>query len=430
MRNVYLLISQGNVYRDLVRLGMLQALLQRHHEIRVILLTQAWAAPDVLAEVAHERVVVARHDMYSPSRWLSHLQNLRRKVKNRGLSEILLRVDSGLTPSPPGLQTLFRSYPPALIVSTHPKMAWEWDAVAAGRRARVPTLGIVKSWDNVFSRLPVRTDRVAVWGRRNAREAVQLAGVRSDCVEMVGSPAFDRYFTPGVLRPREEFWRSKGLDPDRPIVLFGTAGAFTDDWDETFMMDLLLELTEAHEDLRETQFVCRLHPISRLGHFWPYREHPRVTLSFGSYVKTLGWCMTRDEVDEMANFLAHADIVLTPASTLAVEGPIFDTPTIVTFFSTVRPDLHAAAAKSGWLDRHFREIRDADLLPLAFDPTELLAMIRRSFADRAWYREGRRRLVEDVVTFTDGQAYLRVAELINRCTLPGREGADTSEPAS
>lgn len=56
MRNVYLLVSQGNVYRDLIRLGALRTLLDAHADIRVILLTQAWAAPDVLAEVAHERV--------------------------------------------------------------------------------------------------------------------------------------------------------------------------------------------------------------------------------------------------------------------------------------------------------------------------------------------------------------------------------------
>lgn len=414
MRNVYLLVSQGNVYRDLIRLGTLRTLLDAHADIRVILLTQAWAAADVLAEVAHERVVVARHDMYSPGRWRSHLQNLRFKCNRRAIAEALLRLDTAVTPAPPGLLHLFATHPPSLVVSTHPKMNWEWDVVAAARRAGVPSTGIVKSWDNLFTRLPTRTGQVAVWGRRNAREAVELAGYAPDQVTMVGSPAFDRYFTPGVLRPREEFWRSKGLDPTRPIVLFGTAGAFTGDWDETFMMDLLLELTEGAEDLREVQFVCRLHPISRVEHFWPYRHHPRVILSWGSYVKTLGWCMTRDEVDEMANFLAHADLVITPASTLSVEGPIFDTPTIVTFFSTVRPDLHAQASRSGWLDRHFRQIHADDLLPLAFDPGELTGMIRRSLADRSWYREGRRRLVEDVVTFTDGQAHRRIVELIDR----------------
>lgn len=418
MKNVYILLSEGNVYRDLVRLGMLKYLLEIAPDVRVVLLTQAWAVREVQEEVSHDRVVVARHDWFNPTRVPANLIQIRRGLKKRYLIDALLTMEAAIAPTPQGIAELFRAYPPSLVVSTHPLEVWEWDVISYCRRVKVPTLGVVKSWDNVLRHPQTRADKVTVWGKANHREALTVEKYRDDEVRMVGSCAFDRYFLPEVTRPREEFWRAKGLDPEKPIVLFGTAGAFSGDWDETFMMDLLLEMTEQAEDLRHVQFVCRLHPCSRLQYFWPYREHPRVILSFGSYVKTLGWCMTRGEVDEMTNMLRHSDLVVTPASTLSIEGPIFDTPTIATLFSTVRPDLHARATEGGWLSMHFEPIVRNDWLPLARSPEDLLAMIRKAFRDRSWYREGRIALVDEYVTFTDGKSYQRVAKAIEELAVP------------
>ena len=65
MRNIYLVISQGILYRNFVRLGFLEHLLDSIPDIRVILLTQACDVPEVRQEVAHDRVVMASHDLFS-----------------------------------------------------------------------------------------------------------------------------------------------------------------------------------------------------------------------------------------------------------------------------------------------------------------------------------------------------------------------------
>lgn len=413
MRNIYLLISQGNVFRDLVRLGTLNYLLETCPDIRVILLTQAYVVPEVLAELQNERVVVAKHDLFNPRRWMWYLMNLRCRSRHPATIQALLRLEKLLMKPNRELEDLFSRYPPQLVISSHPRLAWEWDVITLARKRNVPTLGIVKSWDNILSHLYTRADYVAVWGRTNFREAIQVERYHESRVRMTGAAPFDRYFEPSVIQPRESFWHSKGLDPSRPIIMFGTAGSFSSDWDETFMMDLLLELRRQCRELRDLQIVCRLHPITHLEYFWPYRQHPGVVLSFGSYIKTLGWCMTRDEVDEMANMLRHSDLVITPASTLSIEGPIFDTPTIVTLFSTVRPDLHARAVEQGWLTRHFRTIGEMDWLPLARTPDELREMMVHALNDRSWYRAGRQSLVDDVITLTDGKSYQRISRLID-----------------
>jgi hypothetical protein len=412
MRNVYMVLCQGNVYRDVVRLGMLRHLLDSSPDIRVILLTQAWAVPEVRREIEHERIILARHDLYSATRWPSRLIRLRQVQRRRPVIDLLTRLESLVAPQPAGLPELFAQLPPSLVVSTHPYSVYEWDVISFAHRLGVPTAGIMKSWDNILRLPQVRPRSLAVWGRTNFREAVEVTRYREDELRMVGAMPFDRYFTPGVVRPRTEFWQSKGLDPSRPVVLFGTAGAFSDDWDETFMLELLLKLTEQCDELRDVQFVCRLHPITHLEYFWPYRDHPRVVISFGSYVKTLGWCMTKAEVDDMANMLCNADLVITPASTLSVEAPIFDTPTVVTLFSSVAGDTHARRIEEGWLKMHFKPIVENDWLPLARTAQDLKEMMIRSLRDRSWYREGRCALVDQVVTLKDGKSYERAAKFI------------------
>ena len=432
MRNVYIAISQGMLYRDIVRLGVLQELLDRAPDVRVILLTQAYAVPEVLEEVRHERVVVERHDIFTArTRWSSYAAMFRRRATSRRAIDLLARLEAHLFQTPADLEDLFSRHPPALVVTTHPLVLNEWDLITVARKRRVPTASIVKSWDNILRRPESRGDSMAVWSRANLREAIEVEKYRDDEARMVGATCFDRHFTPGVVRPRDEYWRSKGLDPTRPVVVFGTAGSFSPDWDETFMMDLLLQMTEEDEDLRDVQFVCRLHFMSHLEHFWPYRDHPRVVLSFGSYLKTLGWCPSVDEVDDFVNMLCHADIVITPASTLVLEGPIFDTPTIATLFSTVRPDLHAKATDKGWLQMHFKPIVENDWLPMARSPEELRDMMKAALRDPGWFADERKALVDEYVTLTDGRSHERVAAYIDDLAhgRPAAGGGARREPA-
>lgn len=414
MRNVHIAISQGMLYRDIVRLGVLRSLLERAPDVRVVLLTQAYAVQEVLDEVQHERVVVRRHDIFKcPSRWPSYALLLRRLARSRSAINTLARLEAGIFKVPGEIDTLFSELPPSLVVTTHPLEFNEWDIIASARRRRFRTASIVKSWDNILRRPRSRGDTIAVWSRANRREAIEVEQYRDDEVHMIGPTCFDRYFTEGVFRDRSEYWRSKGLDPEKPVVVFGTAGSFSPDWDETFMMDLLLEMTEQDDALRDVQFVCRLHFMSHLEHFWPYRDHPRVVLSFGSYLKTLGWCPTVPEVDDFVNMLHHADAIITPASTLVLEGPIVDTPTIATLFSTVRPDLHARATETGWLQMHFKPLVENDWLPMARTPEDLREMLKRALREPTWYGDERRGLVDEYVTFRDGRSHERAAAYID-----------------
>lgn len=414
LRNVYLLISEGNIVRDLLRLGMLDLFLEMRPDCRVIILTPAYNVPEFRAEFLRDRVMIERHLRWEPSsRLLTKLIQLRKRMRKRALVRLLWKIETQFARVEHGLRDLFDLHPPTLVVSTHPMRWWEWDVIAYADRRGWATAAVVKSWDNLFKGLTARAPHIAVWNEVNRREAIELQAYRDDEITTVGAAAFDRYFVPSVIQPREGFWRSKGLDPDRPIVLFGTTGGYLAGYDETFMMDLLLKLADEIPELQEVQYVCRLHPSSNLVAFWPYQFHPRVTLSFGSYVKTLDWSMTLEQVDEMANMLCHSDVLITPASTLTLESAVFDTPAIVPAFSTVQTDLVDKAMKAGHFNRHFRPLEENNWVPITRSDQALAQAMVQALQDPTWYREGRKAIMENYIPFRDGRSGERVAQFIS-----------------
>ena len=144
------------------------------------------------------------------------------------------------------------------------------------------------------------------------------------------------------------------LDPDRPIILFASLGYFFPGFDETVWMDVLLDLLDSGALPSETQIICRLHPWSRLEHFQKYAAHPQVRLSFiDRYWPALTWYMTRDDVVAIGNTLRHADVVITPGSTMTLEAAIFDTPTLVPIFHRYQPEWARDYFATWVLGKHF-----------------------------------------------------------------------------
>ena len=70
--------------------------------------------------------------------------------------------------------------------------------------------------------------------------------------------------------------------------------------------------------------------------------------------------------------------------------------------------------------RHFERIRKLNLVPIVQGSQQLLGVLRRYLREPVWFQQGRQRLVEDYVQFTDGKSTRRLADLALRlCTQSG-----------
>ncbi len=268
-----------------------------------------------------------------------------------------------------------------------------------------------------------RPDKLGVWNEINRQEVIELERYAPSEVEILGPPQFDPYFQAGTEWSREALAARFGLDPARPIVLFASLGNFIPTLDETCWMDELVALLDGGTLPGRPQIVCRLHPWSRVEQWERFRAHPDVRLSVVTrYIPTLQWWMTRDDVVEIGNLLRHADVVITPGSTITLEAAIFDRPTLVPIFHPYQPERAEEYFRTWVLGKHFRRIERDDLAPILRRREEFGPAIARALREPGWYRDARRRLVEDYVGPTDGRSTERLADFIDREARRGARG--------
>ncbi len=331
MRTIFISVQTGMVVRDVLRCGPLARVLS-HPDTHVVLLTPGVRDPAFVDEFAHERVTIVPHTPYAPTPMVWRLMTRRwRHARTPAMADGIHRLEERFIPTPPDYERLIAEYRPSLVVSGDPLRPGDANLIAAARRHDVPSLGSVRSWDNLMKHLRTRPDTVTVWNAINAREAVGLDRFRPEQVMEVGAPQLDVYFS---TRDTADL----GLDPRKKTLVLATS-SFTYESDQTYLVDMLLEAMRNGEIRHPLQIVLRLHPDDRVGRYLKYRHAPEIILDIPErYMATLGWTMTHADLQRMAALLEHADVMVNFATTVTLEAAIVDTPTLLVAFSPIDPD--------------------------------------------------------------------------------------------
>jgi len=411
MRTIFVTVQTGMVVRDLLRCGPLEHVLS-HPETRVVLLTPGVRDPAFVEEFQHERLVTVPLEMYGPTPMVWRLMNRRwRHARTPKMADAVHRLEQALIPTPAAYARLFAECNPALVVSGDPLRPGDANLITAARRRGIPTLGSVRSWDNVLKHLRTRPDSLTVWNARNAREAVEVDRFRPRPVTQVGAPQLDVYFSDFSPRfsPAE-----LGLDPEKKTLLLATS-SFTYDSDQTYLVDMLLDAIRSREIRHPLQIVLRLHPDDKVGRYLKYRHAPEIILDIPErYLATLGWTMTLPDLERTAALLRRADVMVNFATTVTLEAAIVDTPTLLVAFSPIDPAEMQRYVVGLHFEMHYKALVQRDLVPVAWDRDQLVSWVNRYLDDPSLYRAQRETIVAEWVQFTDGGSGRRLGQAILR----------------
>jgi hypothetical protein len=407
MRTIFVSVQTGMVVRDLLRCGLLERVLS-HPDTHVVLLTPGVRDPAFVDEFAQERVTIVPHTPYAPTPTVWRLMTRRwRHARTHAMADAIHRLEERFIPTPPEYQKLFAEYRPSLVVSGDPLRPGDANLIAAARRHGVPSLGSVRSWDNIRKHLRTRPDVLTVWNAINAREAVEIDRFQPERVTQVGAPQLDVYFSP---RDTADL----GLDPRKKTLVLATS-SFTYESDQTYLVDMLLEAMRHGEIRHPLQIVLRLHPDDRVGRYLKYRHAPEIILDIPErYMATLGWTMTHADLYRMATLLEHADIMVNFATTVTLESAIVDTPTLLVAFSPIDPDEMQRYVVGLHFGMHYKALVERDLVPVAWDRSQLVSWVNRYLDDPSLYRAQRQAIVREWVQFTDGCSGQRLGDAILR----------------
>ena len=411
MRTIFVSVQTGMVVRDLLRCGPLARVVS-HPEVHVVLLTPGVRDPAFGEEFRHERVSVVPHHPYAPTPMVWRLMVRRwRYARSPLMADAIHRLEERLIATPAEYERLFDEYQPALVVSGDPLRPGDANLIAAARRRGVPSLGSVRSWDNIQKHLRTRPDALTVWNDLNAREAVSIDRYRPSQVTPVGAPQLDEYFARDRSEPAAE---DLGLDPRKKTLLLATS-SFTYDSDQTYLVDMLLEAIRGGEIRHPLQIMLRLHPDDRVGRYLKYRRAPEVILDVPeTYLATLGWSMTLSDLRRMVWLLRHADVMVNFATTVTLEAAIVDTPTLLVAFSPIDPEEMQRYVVGLHFRMHYKALVERDLVPVAWNREQLVSWINRYLDEPSLYRTQRAEIVREWVQFTDGASGRRLGDAILR----------------
>ncbi len=409
VKTIFLTVQTGMVVRDVLRCGPLARVLE-HPEVRVVLLTPGVRDPAFIDEFASDRVTVVPQQPYSPSSVVWRLMVRRwRYARSPAMVELIHHLEERLIPVPPAYAALFDGYQPSLVVSGDPLRPGDANLVAAARKRGIPSLGSVRSWDNIQKHLRTRADALTVWNGINAREAVTIDQYRREQVTQVGAPQLDVYFS----ESRRQLSKADlGLNPDKKTLLLATS-SFTYESDQTYLVDTLIDAVRSGAIRQPLQIVLRLHPDDRVGRYLKYRHAPEVILDIPErYLTTLGWTMTTGDLERMAALVRHADVMVNFATTVTLEAAIVDTPTLLVAFSPIDPDEMQRYVLELHFKMHYRALVERDLVPIAWNRDQLVDWVNRYLDDPSLYRSQRHAIAREWVQFTDGRSGERLGEAI------------------
>lgn len=416
MSRILLEIFEGHIVRNLLENRLLDHLADEGATVLVV--TPGSRVPAFVDRFSRPGVTFCDLPARSLNRWEGYeratgrwlLQGGHRRLMRALYRHVGQRLAARYRPD---AVRLVDEWQPDLVVSTHLSQNYGRGLVAAASHRGIATIGNLNSWDNAYKGLSVFPEKVTCWSENNRDEICRLAGYDPSEVVPIGAPAFDAYFATDAQWSRQELADRMGLDANRPILLFATLGQFSQNIDETNPLEALLEEADAGRVAGDPQVVLRLHPWSREAYFDAYVRHRRVRISrYTNYVPGLTWTPTRDETILAGNLLKHADVVITPGSTMSIEPAIFDTPTIVPVFNEYMPEVFDDYFRQTWLEKHFRRLYENDWLPIVRSRRDMVNAINEAMADRAWRRDGRENIRQTYLGPLDGKATERFAQIL------------------
>ncbi len=226
------------------------------------------------------------------------------------------------------IEELFDTYQPDLVFASA-LVDIKYDALigATAKRRGVRVVGMVRSWDNmaIHGLLPFVPDTFIFQNKwlEECATKLQSMDLSNTRTSIIGLPHYDYYRYPEkFVKPKEDFLRENNLDPTKKLILLG---GFDFYWSEDVLPKKLDQAIEEGKIDEPVQVVFRPHPSTPFEiSDYNIDSLKHTTLNAPFLDKRTAF----NDKDFFINLVYHCDVLINVASTLAIDGAVFDRPVI------------------------------------------------------------------------------------------------------
>lgn len=298
----------------------------------------------------------------------------------------------------------FDQYKPDAVFGTNVIHDVSISLMKAARRRGIPDVGMMKSWDNLSSKglLRFHPSLLLVNNEIMRGEAMKWNDFPSSQIRVIGIPQYDHYRDPSLLLSREAFCTMMGLDPQKKIVTYFGGGLLTgvlradDPTDHVTMLNKAID----KQQLPDINILLRTHPkdvfdeakMATLTHVRVYKP--------GKKLEGMAhdWEFNENDIKILVSTIYWSDVTINTGSTMSLEAAIFDKPVILTGFNGYHPvpwqkDIGVALTHT----THYQYVERTGGTWRAKTEAELIEAVHTYLAQPSLHREGRARLIQDIV---------------------------------
>lgn len=270
------------------------------------------------------------------------------------LADFLMKSIEYAAPPDNGVVNFIRNKAPSVVVICPLNMRFseEMDYLKAAKKLKIPTALPVYSWDNLSTKglIQIAPDRVFVWNDFQHKDALEIHNLPRNCIYLAGAPFMDKWFRPhSSPMPRNAFFESIGLDPQRPLLLYlGSSKNVASD--ESWFVEAMKDHLEnsQSERLQETQVLVRPHPANADVYSRISRPDIRVWPERGALPSSA------EEFTHMRNTFLHANAAVGINTSAMIDSILAGLPTF-----SVRLDHYVDTQAN---TPHFRYLEETDAL--------------------------------------------------------------------
>ncbi len=308
-------------------------------------------------------------------------------------------------------EPLIRSLEPDLFVFGRLHYVWTPYIARALKKAGVPMVGIVSSWDHLTTKCPTPPgmSQYLVASRRMEEELAELHGISKERIIRIGKVQMDVYKQPSATVSRATFCASLGIPESFKLITFGTNATGLKEHE----VSIAKHLAEACVAGRYGRccLLLRAHPQDEdwKRDFGVLSAPPGVVcIKASSFVQDEG---AKDQAF-IANLMCHSDVVIQSRGSLALDAIAFDKPVISLAFDG---DLNRSPQDSFLREyeyEHYKPIVRANGTWMVGSYQALDEAIRTYLAEPKKHAEGRQRILFEQIEPLDGKAGNRLVETL------------------
>ena len=306
----------------------------------------------------------------------------------------------------------FEKYKPSLVVLANLFNEPEVHLLRAAKHHGVKNAGLINSWDKVTARCALRLlpDKMVVFNETVKAEVMRYDGMSAKDIFIGGMPQFDYYVTK-PRSSRETFLTNLGLSLQTRVIMYSPIGSSFGYSDWT-VIDMLYRLRDEGKFGDNIEILVRFPPndfiekqeIDRR----PYLRYDYPGFHFSAEkARGTDWELNAKDLEHLADTMAHMSLMMGYASSIAIDAAMFDRPCIALNFELKKnPAMRSPMRYCQMM--HCQSLFRSGGVRLVDNEQQLVEWVRNYLADSSIDREGRRQLVKDQCTFTDGRCGERI----------------------